>query len=371
MVPGAGLPPRSGPVYWGQSMPSLVPANGPRAGERIELSEELTIGRSPSCGFVLADDAQASRRHARVRPEGGAWRVADLGSRNGTFLNGERVSAELELAPGDRVQVGGACFLWDPPRRAAVGGAVAVPLREGPVEEFLPAAGVAAGVCDAAMALFACPSEAAVLRRAAEETMRLLGADLAAALLAGEDGLDTAAVAGAEVVSVPRALLRAAVERREAAATAREAVVPLWCGGPPFGVLYLERGAAALDDEEMVLLGMLGRICGGALAAARDRAPPVADGPVVGTSRPLRRVMDQARRAASGSPVVGFHGEPGSGKALLARFLHARSPRALAPLVEVDCRGAAPLVEEWIFGRLAGPGAPPRAGALEIGRAHV
>jgi DNA-binding NtrC family response regulator len=61
---------------------------------------------------------------------------------------------------------------------------------------------------------------------------------------------------------------------------------------------------------------------------------------------------------------VVISGDPGSGKCLLARFIHAHSPRALGPLVAVDCRQPAPTLEEIHFGRASGPGDPPRSSAL-------
>lgn len=64
-----------------------------------------TIGRSRSCDIVL-DDANVSRRHAEVRPRGGGWLVADLGSTNGVAVNGARIDRPHTLKPGDRIELG-------------------------------------------------------------------------------------------------------------------------------------------------------------------------------------------------------------------------------------------------------------------------
>lgn len=64
-----------------------------------------TIGRSRSCDVVL-DDGNVSRRHAEVRPRGGGWIVADLGSTNGVAVNGARVEGAQALKPGDRIELG-------------------------------------------------------------------------------------------------------------------------------------------------------------------------------------------------------------------------------------------------------------------------
>jgi hypothetical protein len=68
--------------------------------------ESMTIGRAPSCDCVLAV-ATVSRRHAQVRRDGTRWLLRDLGSRNGTRLNGMRVTDEVEVRPGDQLSLGG------------------------------------------------------------------------------------------------------------------------------------------------------------------------------------------------------------------------------------------------------------------------
>src|SRR5204863_1825888 len=68
------------------------------------LEEELTIGRARSNALVLSDD-DVSRQHARVRRDGGAFILADLGSRHGTHIHGERIT-ERRLQPGDRIRIG-------------------------------------------------------------------------------------------------------------------------------------------------------------------------------------------------------------------------------------------------------------------------
>ena len=72
---------------------------------------ELTIGRGPGTviGYDPVKDIIVSRRHATIKVLGGApprFRIADLGSANGTFLNGQKLVHESELRPGDTVELG-------------------------------------------------------------------------------------------------------------------------------------------------------------------------------------------------------------------------------------------------------------------------
>ncbi len=74
------------------------------------LDQKLTIGRAPDCALRVDIDGPASRYHAEVYPaDGGAWRIKDLGSLNGTYVNKERVE-DAPLQPGDRIMVGASIF---------------------------------------------------------------------------------------------------------------------------------------------------------------------------------------------------------------------------------------------------------------------
>lgn len=81
---------------WRPSGSDLVPLMG----------ERLTIGRSEDNDVVLAEDGQVSRVHALLDRLGGGWSVRDVGSSNGTFVNGKRLASEMRLDPGDEIRVG-------------------------------------------------------------------------------------------------------------------------------------------------------------------------------------------------------------------------------------------------------------------------
>jgi pSer/pThr/pTyr-binding forkhead associated (FHA) protein len=83
----------------------LVVKRGPNAGSRFLLHHPITsAGRHPGAEIFL-DDVTVSRRHAEFRLENGKFRIVDVGSLNGTYVNREPVDA-AELASGDEIQIG-------------------------------------------------------------------------------------------------------------------------------------------------------------------------------------------------------------------------------------------------------------------------
>ena len=68
-------------------------------------ADDVLIGRHPECGVQLESNA-VSRRHARVFVEGGGYAIEDLGSGNGTFVNGQKIEGPTQLKPQDRIKLG-------------------------------------------------------------------------------------------------------------------------------------------------------------------------------------------------------------------------------------------------------------------------
>ena len=77
-----------------------------RKGAAFPIGAEITIGRAPNCTIMIPDDTFVSQLHARIFRNGeGAW-VEDLGSTNGSYLNGARVTTAEQMDKGDRLQIG-------------------------------------------------------------------------------------------------------------------------------------------------------------------------------------------------------------------------------------------------------------------------
>ena len=77
-------------------------------------SHPLTVGRGTNNDVPIASDEYASGRHARFEPRRDGVYIEDIGSTNGTFVNGIRVTRERKLAPGDIVRVGETDLRFEP-----------------------------------------------------------------------------------------------------------------------------------------------------------------------------------------------------------------------------------------------------------------
>ena len=193
-------------------------------------AERIVIGRGEECDVVLADE-KLSRTHAELRLDERGWTLEDLGSRNGTLLNGRRVTEPRRVRTGDELRLGGMVLVVD----------------------------------------------------------------------AGED---------------PAMLARETVPSRD---------------------------------------------------ASTDGAP--VSTPLIGRSEAMAAVRERVLRLAPSAATVLVTGESGTGKELVARLVHASSPRAAGPFVVVNCPALPPtLVDAELFGveRGVATGVDARPGRLEM-----
>jgi pSer/pThr/pTyr-binding forkhead associated (FHA) protein len=103
---GMGLV-RSGAPGKGERALAVVVTAGPPElkGIKVALERPVRIGRAPGLELVIADDF-VSTRHAQIVPAPGGPVLEDLGSTNGTLVNGSRVRAPVRLSAGDVVEIG-------------------------------------------------------------------------------------------------------------------------------------------------------------------------------------------------------------------------------------------------------------------------
>lgn len=107
-------PARQAPAM--QSAPSPAPSGamvrlrvtppGGGASHSAEIRSQGTIGRSAACAIPLSEDEFASSVHARIFQNGSSFMVEDLGSTNGTTLNGSRIARPTAISKGDKIVVG-------------------------------------------------------------------------------------------------------------------------------------------------------------------------------------------------------------------------------------------------------------------------
>lgn len=84
----------------------LTATEGPYAGRRFEVQTPVVLGRDPGCTVALPDDGFVSSKHAELVREGRRLILNDLGSRNGTLVNGDRIEGPIRVSKGDVIQVG-------------------------------------------------------------------------------------------------------------------------------------------------------------------------------------------------------------------------------------------------------------------------
>lgn len=97
---------------------------------QLHPSQTVVVGRSHACDLTLAS-ADASRRHAEIVATDEGYAVRDLGSTNGTFVNGQRIE-EHALQPGDRIQIGASTITF-----CQVGVGLEIPIERGEEKTLL------------------------------------------------------------------------------------------------------------------------------------------------------------------------------------------------------------------------------------------
>jgi len=97
-------------------MPHVVVRSPSGATQDVPLDgDRVVFGRSTEAQVSFPEDFSLSRRHLQLEPEAGGWAVEDLGSKNGTWVNGQRLAGRKRLQAGDRIEAGRLVLTFDPP----------------------------------------------------------------------------------------------------------------------------------------------------------------------------------------------------------------------------------------------------------------
>ncbi|MGE5185131.1 MAG: sigma 54-interacting transcriptional regulator [Acidobacteriota bacterium] len=291
----------------------------------------IVIGRAPEVELKVKH-ASVSRRHATIRIDDGALRVADLGSHNGTRVNGEPVAESRALASGDVVTVGDVAL----------------------VVHFSAPAAVARTAY----------GEAGWRRRLAEELERAVAAQRSLAVVAVVDATPAVGSALANVVRLIDAvgscddgqllLLLPEVDRGQARAVAERALASVRAIAPVRAGLAL-CPADAVDADTILLAARAAarRAQPGELAEAAEAATRIELGSrhVLVADPQMQRLFALLERLAASELPVLISGETGVGKENAAYAVHHWSKRT-GPFVAVNCAALGPesLVDSELFG---------------------
>lgn len=379
----------------------LIAISGPTEGTTFVLNEaEVSIGREPS-NVICVNDHSVSRRHCVIRREGESFRILDLESYNGTFVNAVPVG-EQSLSHGDQIAVGSVRFVFLSRESEATGSDSPVELGD---EELIspstirlaqkdalylrPAAVVANLPGEARIAhdlnallkissLLSTIRESVQLRRSLLETvLETVPADRGAILLVGENSEDVIASYGKDKKSQteqPVRISRSVVEKVLREGTAILSVgtkddqllrdaesllaarvcsllcVPLVIKERVAGVIYLDTSnpAIALDEGHLQLLTAVGSIAGVAIENVqhlqwlegeneRLNREINLEHNMIGESARMAEVFRFIEKIAPTETTVLVRGESGTGKELVAHAIHANSDRSHKPFVAINC----------------------------------
>lgn len=369
-------------------MAQLIVYEPGRVPTALTLTAALVIGRDLQTDLPLVHH-QVSRNHVRIEPAEHGWIVRDLGSANGTFINGVRTDC-IRLAHGDSIDIGPVKLVFQEQDGAEI--VLVKPLHDASTVELGPPNKRLALLYEMTRTLGAIDDLEILLSKMLASVLRLVGGERAMiALLQGPLHNEMRRVVHAgnstspDDIVVPRAMTRAMLELRQSIlmreADARQPAdtiartgirsamgVPLEISGHLLGFLYLDdrRRQGAFDADDLDFLNALARLAAVAIDNAHrlSGATNVAEaasgiGPVreiLGSCPAIQKLRTLiAKCAASPTAAVMIYGESGTGKELVARALHAASSRSRQPFVAVNC-AAIPdtMIEGSLFGHEIG-----------------
>ena len=376
---------------------------GPQAGMNYLLDEarETRIGRGEECTIALLDPL-CSRVHAIIAHYDDAWRMRDASSRNGTFVNDQKID-EAVLGDGHFVRVGSCEFSFHQTDQPPTAGSLVADLgketivRDTVMGDFIGGELALSAIQDSDQAqdllllyqlsikLLGCADPQEVIRESLDLLRSRTGASVVGFLWVSDEGrLKPKLVipeSAAQQVSLSESLTRLVSDEGHAVWTANQRpagdedgpqdfadafCVPLVQSGTVLGAMhvYLEHGRFRQSDFEFSI--SVANITAVALARARHEETLVTDlnrlkatspgyDELVGNCPPMLELKSKSARLARATGCVLVRGESGTGKELVARAVHRASPRADRPMLSVNCAAIpADLMESQLFGHKAG-----------------
>src|SRR5215510_7771545 len=391
-------------------IPKLISISGPLEGTTFSITDaDVTIGRGPSNSICIADPL-LSRQHCRIIREGEVFNLHDLGSFNGTFVNGVPIKMQA-IAHRDLVKAGDSILLFicheesetdysrvrfaedDPAMRSTIflrsEDSLYFNALKGKTD--LPQTARTARDFRALLQIGAIRDLETLQRRLLELIFTVTPAERGAILLSDSGAEDFSSVFGLhrsgrreKSVSVSRSIAQRVMREgvgvlsagladdaslqsaHGAGATALAA--PLITSAGVFGVVYLEMTgpSAGFDSDHLQLVTAISNLAAVALDTARyverlnnetkrlqdelnfDRA-------MIGESPPMKEVRAFIAKVAPTDSTVLIRGESGTGKEMVARAIHLNSPRANSAFIAINCAVLPEnLIESELFGHEKG-----------------
>jgi DNA-binding NtrC family response regulator len=319
---GTALAARSGP----HAFLVIHVEDGDRGSRVVDLPDgiDVTFGRSRGA-TVHVESEKVSRMHARIRRTGDAIEVEDLGSRNGTRVNGDKIEGIRRVSSGDEIQIGAIL--------AVVGVASGLRRASKVADDETGEARLAAEVDRSVR--YHRPLTVGLVRCSSDSAIDAIARSLRPMDMIAEDAGDDYLLILPELA---RAEGHAAVERaldfaKAAGADAR--VSSVLC-----------------PDDGTTVETLISQLRAGLRASKQPRpaAAPTASEPII-VDPAMHRVYSLVDRIADTAMTVLILGETGSGKEGVAEAIHKKSSRAAKPLIKLNC-AALPetLLESELFG---------------------
>lgn len=379
----------------------LLMTSGNRAGAHFLLEPDRTtrIGRGLDCDVVLTD-ALASRVHAVIVANGDLWWVRDAGSRNGTYLNNQKID-EARLVEGARLKIGSCEFVYHTSNSRPTGSLgnehTQTIVRDKIVQSGDTGSFGVEALKDSERAhdlltlhqlslkLLGCSDPDEVVRESIDLLRRRIQASVVGFLWVSDDGqlkpqLVTPEDATrtvklnddlTEIVCLERKAIWVDDQRKEGSSQdlqhfADAICVPLIDGQKTLGALHLYKEGSRFRQSDFEMAIPLANILTVALVRARREAMLKVDNQrlsdksavydeLIGQSKPMQELKSRITRVARATGSVLVRGESGTGKELVARAVHRASSRADRPMLSVNC-AAIPrdLMESQLFGHKKG-----------------